>query len=218
MERQPHWASYSLRGRTTHLITSPGDLKYLCLHYYRVRSSHQWISEHRLSTPLAVGALCQPGKPTLTYILIGGSITIKTTNPFDQPILNPGLLASDFDVLAMREAVELATHFLTAPAWKGYVIGPVRPLAMQPQINPSMDISATSRKVGPIRLVLQPCPRAMQVTGGNPDLLVKGVTGLRISDASIMVSNLTAQTQGVLAQMNSPSHLSQRHISKRPYI
>lgn len=103
----------------------------------------------------------------------------------------------------MREAIKLAAHFFTAPAWKGYVIGPIGPLAnaTSDDLLDQYVRNFTGTGAHPVGTAAM-SSRNANYGVVNPDLLVKGVTGLRIVDASIMVSDLTVWI-GVFAQTNS---------------
>ncbi|GLB35186.1 putative aryl-alcohol oxidase [Lyophyllum shimeji] len=49
-----------------------------------------------------------------------GSVRLKSNDPLDPPLIDPGFLATDFDIFAMRQAVKSARRFLNGPAWKDY--------------------------------------------------------------------------------------------------
>ncbi|KAJ6454627.1 aryl-alcohol oxidase [Mycena sanguinolenta] len=51
-----------------------------------------------------------------------GEITLNTTNPFDQPNINPNMLATDFDNFVMASAINATRELVTASAWKGYIV------------------------------------------------------------------------------------------------
>ncbi|KAF8874753.1 hypothetical protein BD779DRAFT_1613535 [Infundibulicybe gibba] len=85
-----------------------------------------------------------------------GSVKLNSSDPFEQPLIDPALLNSDFDLFAMREAIKSAKRFFAAPVWKDY--------------------GANYGVVG-------------------PDLLVKGASGLRIVDASVMPFVTCGHTQ-----------------------
>lgn len=53
-----------------------------------------------------------------------GNITLNTSNPFDNPLIDLGLLTTEFDMFTLHEAVKASIRFLAAPVWKDYAIGP----------------------------------------------------------------------------------------------
>ncbi|TFK34612.1 GMC oxidoreductase-domain-containing protein, partial [Crucibulum laeve] len=125
-----------------------------------------------------------------------GSVTLKTTNPFDDPLIDPAYLIDDFDVLTLREGAKAATRLFSAPTWKGYVLGITGGLA-NATIDAEMDeyfrntVSTNAHPVG---------TASMSAKGSNygvvdPDLRVKNAIGLRIVDASIMPFVTCGHTQ-----------------------
>jgi choline dehydrogenase-like flavoprotein len=118
-----------------------------------------------------------------------GTITINSSNPLDYPIIDPNYLATEFDKTIMREAIRSAQTYLKASAFEGYIIKPwdqfgnrtsdeeldeyiqlVAGTALHPTSTAAM--SAEDADYGVV----------------NPDLLVKKTSGLRIVDASVLVS------------------------------
>jgi choline dehydrogenase-like flavoprotein len=139
----------------------------------------------------------------------GGSITLQSNNPWDPPLIDPGLLVTDFDLFAARESIKKAYRFVEAPVWKDYIIAPTIDLlnmttdaldefirntgSSSGHIVSTAAMSAKDASYGVASISLlwicpksSPvlCPHVVQV---NPDLLVKGASGLSIIDASIMV-------------------------------
>lgn len=91
----------------------------------------------------------------------------------------------------MREAIKSARRFLEAPTWAGYVLEPSAALknaTTDELLDQYIKNSAfsTSHPVGTAAMSKKNAPYGVV----DPDLLVKGVTGLRIVDASVMVSAL----------------------------
>ncbi|KAJ6617584.1 pyranose dehydrogenase [Mycena sp. CBHHK59/15] len=125
-----------------------------------------------------------------------GSISFNSTNPFDPPLIDPGLLQSDFDVLALREGIKMARKFVTAPVWQGYILAPTADLA---NVTTDADLDAYVRRTAgsSSHLVGSAAMSARDAGYGvvNPDLLVKGATGLRIIDASVFPFVPSAHTQ-----------------------
>ncbi|KAH9475797.1 Pyranose dehydrogenase 1 [Psilocybe cubensis] len=116
-----------------------------------------------------------------------GNITLASNDPFDDPLVNPNLLGSDFDLFTMREAIRSVQRFLSSPAWKGYVIGPFGALATantDDQLNAYIRAGANT--------VFHPfgtsamSPKSSSHGVVNPDLLLKSAKGLRIVDASVL--------------------------------
>jgi choline dehydrogenase-like flavoprotein len=118
--------------------------------------------------------------------MAAGSITINSTNPLDQPLINPNLLQSTFDFLALREAFLATRRFASAPAWKGYLLSEVVSITNDDELDEYIRNSTTT--------VFHPVSTARMSRKGeewgvvDPDLRVKGVEGLRIVDASVFVS------------------------------
>ncbi|KAJ6524246.1 aryl-alcohol oxidase precursor [Mycena vulgaris] len=125
-----------------------------------------------------------------------GELTLKTSNPFDQPNINPSLLGSDFDLFVMTEAVQAARDFLKAQTWEGYVIREFEDLAAATD-----DVKLKAYIQTNVGTVFHPVGTASMSPKGagfgvvDPDLVVKGISGLRIIDASILPVVPSAHTQ-----------------------
>ncbi|KAJ7606755.1 aryl-alcohol oxidase precursor [Mycena polygramma] len=125
-----------------------------------------------------------------------GSLTLKTANPFDQPNINPNLLGSDFDLFVMKEAVHAAQEFMSAKAWNGFVIREFEDLAAATD-----DAKLTAYIQEKSGTIFHPAGTASMSPKGarfgvvDPDLLAKGISGLRIADTSILPIVPSAHTQ-----------------------
>ncbi|KAJ6474769.1 glucose dehydrogenase short protein [Mycena sanguinolenta] len=124
-----------------------------------------------------------------------GSITLQSNNPFDPPLIDLGLLTTEFDLFAVREAIKKAYRFVQAPVWKDYIISPTIDL-----LNMTTDAldEFIRNSVGAVgHLVSTAAMSAKDASYGvvNPDLLVKGASGLSIIDASILPFVTSAHTQ-----------------------
>jgi choline dehydrogenase-like flavoprotein len=128
-----------------------------------------------------------------------GSVTLNSSNPFQPPNINPALLASTVDLQVMTFALRQAFQFLTAPVWKNIVIGPNFNLTAK-----STDAQFESYIKQNTGTVFHPVGTAAMSAKNanfgvvNSDLLVKGVTGLRIADASIFPFIPTAHPQAAV--------------------
>ncbi|KAJ7579827.1 alcohol oxidase [Mycena floridula] len=145
-----------------------------------------------------------PGSTTGNYLSIlivaltpvsRGSIFLNSSNPFDPPIINPNLLDSDFDMFVIREGLRGAQRFFTAKAWDGYVIAPL--INATTSTDDELDTYIRSSGGPEFHGVASASMTAKDAGYGvvDPDLKVKGVTGLRIVDASILPRVPAAHTQ-----------------------
>ncbi|KAF4579468.1 hypothetical protein EYR36_001281 [Pleurotus pulmonarius] len=134
----------------------------------------------------------------LTKSLSRGSLTLNSSNPLDNPIIDPAYLAHDFDRFALREAVRCGERFLTSPAWEGYVLDRVGNFAtidtqddnqldefLRETVSPGLHFVGTAS--------MSPKGASWGVT--DPDLKVKGLNGIRVVDASVIPLIPAAHTQ-----------------------
>jgi hypothetical protein len=54
---------------------------------------------------------------------------VASSDPADDPIIDPNFLAHPFDIHVMVAAINSMKQFLSAPAWQDYVLGPWGSLA-----------------------------------------------------------------------------------------
>ncbi|THH13211.1 hypothetical protein EW146_g6983 [Bondarzewia mesenterica] len=81
-----------------------------------------------------------------------GSITLNPSNLFVYPVINSGLLNSDFDIYLIWEAIKAAKHIISIPAWKNYVIKLFRPLATA-EMDEEIEAYARSHTVKGLRII-----------------------------------------------------------------
>ncbi|KAG9226719.1 hypothetical protein CCMSSC00406_0008419 [Pleurotus cornucopiae] len=134
----------------------------------------------------------------LTKPLSRGSLILKSSNPLDDPTIDPAYLAHEFDRFALREAVRSAQRFLASPAWEGYVLDRVGDFAtIDIQDDDQLDgflrehVSSGLHFVGTASM----SPKGASWGVTDPDLRVKGLNGLRIVDASVIPLIPAAHTQ-----------------------
>lgn len=115
-------------------------------------------------------------------------MTIGSSNPFDDPLIDPSFYASEFDLLTIHEGVKKAMKFSKAPVWKNIITGVLGPLANATTDTEIDNIirNNTGSGLHPVGTAAM-SPREANWGVVNPDLLVKKVSGLRIVDASILV-------------------------------
>ncbi|KAJ7867956.1 aryl-alcohol oxidase-like protein [Mycena leptocephala] len=124
-----------------------------------------------------------------------GSVTIKSNNPFDAPAIDPAFLQNELDILTAREALKRVQRIVAAPVWRDYIIAPTQDLENISQDALDEFIRNNSRTAYHLVGTAAMSPRDANYGVVNPDLLVKGTTGLRIIDASVLPFIPAAHTQ-----------------------
>ncbi|KAJ3915877.1 alcohol oxidase [Lentinula edodes] len=126
-----------------------------------------------------------------------GSVTINSTNPFDAPLIDPGLLSAEVDIHILREAIRTAHRFVEAAAWSDYILQDLTNATTDAEIDEFIRNNAVS--------FFHPVSTCAMSPFGttdwgvvDPDLRVKGVNGLRIVDASVAPSLPAAHTSAAV--------------------
>ncbi|KAJ2912440.1 hypothetical protein MD484_g7971, partial [Candolleomyces efflorescens] len=128
-----------------------------------------------------------------------GSVKLRSKNPFDDPLIDLGLLSHPFDIAAIKEGIRIAKKFYTSPAWDGFITGFKGP---DPDQLSDEDFEKTVRDnaitflhpVGTATMSSKTSKRGVV----DPELRVKGARGLRVVDASVFPYVLTAHTQAAV--------------------
>ncbi|KAJ3569077.1 hypothetical protein NP233_g5293 [Leucocoprinus birnbaumii] len=128
-----------------------------------------------------------------------GYVTLDPSNPTGPPLINPGFLNSDFDFEVMKYAVRSAQRFVAGPAWSDYIVAPY------PGSNNTTMVGTDAQLGEYIRentdTIWHPVATASMSPVGadwgvvDPDLRVKGISGLRIADLSVLPKVPAAHTQ-----------------------
>jgi choline dehydrogenase-like flavoprotein len=118
-------------------------------------------------------------------------VSINSSDPLDPPLIDPAFFTAPVDVAAGRDAIRNIRKFFSAKAWDGYIVSEQPPLA-----GAESDDELDAFISGNFVTTWHPVSTAMMSPKGadygvvDPDLKVKGVGGLRIVDASVMVSTI----------------------------
>ena len=118
-----------------------------------------------------------------------GSVKLASSDPFTFPLMNPNFFSTEFDRFAMLEAVKGARRFAATAPWQGFIVsrfGVMGAAETDDEINAAARDSVVTiwHPASSARM----SPRGAKFGVVDPDLLVKGVAGLRIVDASVFVS------------------------------
>lgn len=119
----------------------------------------------------------------------GGSITINSTNPLDYPIIDPNVLSSPFDQYALTYAWKSIQRFVAAPAWSDYIVSPVGALANVTTDEELLALLKTEVGLFHIAGTCSFSPKGADWGVVDPDLTLKNATGVRVIDASVLVSS-----------------------------
>ena len=79
--------------------------------------------------PVSASFVITPLVTSLTLFRTGGTVKLRNSDPFDSPIIDPNFLSTDFDIKTIVAAIKAAKRFITAEAWRGYIVGAWGPLA-----------------------------------------------------------------------------------------
>jgi len=122
-----------------------------------------------------------------------GSVTLNSTNPLGAPVIDTALLTNPYDLFAMRQAFKAVFDLLATSPWVEYLVDSAPALGLQAVIDSNfsttvIDDYITSSAGSGAHAVGTAAMSPVGATWGvvDPDLKVKGLTGLRIADASVL--------------------------------
>ncbi|KAF7373991.1 GMC oxidoreductase [Mycena sanguinolenta] len=118
-----------------------------------------------------------------------GSVNLTSSNAFDHPAIDPAYLQTSFDIDTYVAAIKTLQTLMSTPAWDGFLLAPFADaanLTTDAQIEGYVRKFASTLKHPTSTATISKSTDRGGVVG--PDLLVKGLKGLRIVDASILPS------------------------------
>ncbi|EME43104.1 hypothetical protein DOTSEDRAFT_72471 [Dothistroma septosporum NZE10] len=127
-----------------------------------------------------------------------GTITLRSTNPNDLPLIDPCYASTHHDKYVMRAATRKTLSLIEAPSLKSVIIGERPPVGRRPISAMSSDEEIDERVKG--------CAMSIQHGAGttaigkvvDAELCVKGVQGLRVCDASVLPAPVAATIQATV--------------------
>ncbi|KAJ2920802.1 hypothetical protein H1R20_g16290, partial [Candolleomyces eurysporus] len=118
-----------------------------------------------------------------------GSVKLRSSNPFDPPLIDLGYFTDPFDLTALREGARIAKRFYSGPAWADLITAQ---FSLDPDTTPPdvFDDSTRDQAATALHPTGTAAMSARNARNGvlDPDLRVKGVKGLRVVDASAIVA------------------------------
>ena len=148
-----------------------------------------------LSSPLSfllpLVSHCQSAHKSVTnlYLLIGGSVSLASTDPFAAPLINPNVLSTNFDAQAILQSMKDAQTFLAASPWQTNF----KPVVWGDLANAKSDSDKISFARKTAVTVNHPAGTAAMSASSaktgvvDSQLRVKGTQFLRVVDASVFV-------------------------------
>jgi len=121
-----------------------------------------------------------------------GRITLRSADPAAPPVIEPNYLSEPDDVEAMVEGVRLAQSFGAARAYAA-----IRGEATEPAATVKTDAEIRAYVRAVADTIFHPVGTCRMGRGGDAvvdsQLRVRGLTGLRVADASVIPVNLNSQ-------------------------
>ncbi|KAJ3757799.1 alcohol oxidase [Lentinula raphanica] len=148
------------------------------------------------------GALSHPAPATGNFLTFStavsaptsrGTISLKSGDPLEYPLINFNLFSSTFDRFVVREAYRMTKKFLAAKSWVGYILAPPTNATTDEELDEYINENAATENhpVGTAAM----SPKGATYGVVDPDLRIKGLAGLRIVDASVFPRFPAAHTQ-----------------------
>ena len=124
-----------------------------------------------------------------------GEIRLRTADPFDKPVIDHRLQSAQSDVHTLVKGLKLIERLCQAPALASIITGTLRP---DPLPAGDEDWEAYVRQFGGIGYhAVGTCrmgPDGDSMAVLDPHLRVRGITGLRVIDASVMPEPVSGNT------------------------
>ncbi|KAF8177936.1 alcohol oxidase [Mycena galopus ATCC 62051] len=116
-----------------------------------------------------------------------GSVRLASSDPLVAPLIDPGFFRDEFDLAMMRQGVKSAQRLVSAPTWRDYILAPFGPIA-HATTDEQVDEAIRDQAATIFHPLGSAAMTAKDSTYGvvNPDLLLKGVKGIRVVDGSVI--------------------------------
>ncbi|KAF8991666.1 aryl-alcohol oxidase-like protein [Cyathus striatus] len=117
-----------------------------------------------------------------------GSLTLTSSSVFDQPNIDPNYFSSEPDMSIMVEAVKSAKRFVSASAWNNYLLTPFGDSPVDSSSDSDIEAYIRASSISIRHPVSTARISSLKDKTGvvGPDLLVKGINGVRVVDASVL--------------------------------
>ncbi|EKM75486.1 hypothetical protein AGABI1DRAFT_123150 [Agaricus bisporus var. burnettii JB137-S8] len=130
------------------------------------------------------------------YTVSRGSISLSNNDPFSHPLIDLNMFGEEIDPAILREGIRSARRMLSSQAFKGFVgetVFPPSDATSDEDLDTFLKTSTVSYVHGVGTLSMSPQSASWGVV--NPDFRVKGTSGLRVVDASVIPFAPAGHTQ-----------------------
>lgn len=142
-----------------------------------------------------------------------GAVTLASGNPLDRPVINPCYLAEPDDMRLSKELVRRDADILTSGPFRDICLGDVVP---QPGNEAEIE-TFIRRNATTIWHPTSSCRMGVDDRSAvTPNLLVRGVDGLRIADASVMPCMVSGNTNAPVIMIAEKAADIIRGLAPRP--
>ncbi|KAH7099916.1 alcohol oxidase [Auriculariales sp. MPI-PUGE-AT-0066] len=156
---------------------------------------------------------------SLQHPLSRGTVTINTTHTYSEPIVDFRTFSNPIDPLVLAKSIQFMRRWTETPSYQTFTPTEIMPGAA---LQTDEDLVAWIRTAGGATVAHNCCTAALspRSLGGvvNADLLVHGVTGLSIGDASVMPmvpATHTCATVYAIAEKAADLIKARHHIQTR---
>lgn len=123
----------------------------------------------------------------------GGSVKLRSSNPADPPRITAGFMSTDHDTKLLKRSIEIGREVASQKAYSAFNPKELEP---GPSIKSAADVESYLRAncEGDFHLTCTCKMGNGQMSVVDPQLKVHGIEGLRVVDASVMPSIVSANT------------------------
>jgi len=144
-----------------------------------------------------------------------GTVMITSTDPSVQPAIDPNYLASNSDVITLREGIKLAREVIAQKAFDPYRGEELNP---GPKIKTDAEIDEYVRRTAHTQFhPVGTCKMGHDATSVvDSELKVHGLDGLRVIDASVMPAIVSANTNAAVIMI--AEKVSDMILGRQPLV
>ncbi|KAJ0166101.1 Pyridoxine 4-oxidase [Colletotrichum tanaceti] len=130
-----------------------------------------------------------------------GSVKLGSSNPYSPPLIDPNFFASEVDRFVWRDSIRRMTRMMIGgdtPLSQGIVEAEATPAGLKPFTLESTDEEIEERIRASVIGTYHPMGTCAMGKVVDSDLRVKGVSNLRVVDASVFPTLITAHIQAAV--------------------